>query len=358
MPLLDEFLSVETEHIDGLARRALIHRRLNQNELELADWTKVVRLDPKYANGHPWTYKGMVELTLGNSDEAIKSFTNAIDLEAQFLRYRNRATAYAIQSKIELALADFKKAAELDPKHQETWTNVGSTQMRLGLAKEAIAAFTTAIAINPESAADSLAMLPAAYILDGQTKIGLHELETLFKENPSDLANLHLSIAYLSTGKFESYKSECKELLNRLTPESKDKIATSVWICSLSPNALSDYAPLIQRVRQIVEQKPNDQQYLLRLGSILLRAGQYQEAKIEIEKGLSFPFKEDVSSAPYLYLFALLKEHLGDHESAVKQFDEAEKQAQAELGQYPRWNRKLAIQILGKEASEVVMAAK
>ncbi len=65
-----------------------------------------------------------------------------------------------------------------------------------------------------------------------------------------------------------------------------------------------------------------------------------------------------MSSAPYLYLFALLKVHLGEHDDAVKQFSEAEKQAQLELGQYPRWNRKLAIQILRKEVSEVVIAAK
>ena len=212
LSLINEFLSVENESLNGLAVRAQIYRCLNQDELELADWTEIVKRDPKEESA--WNDKGVNEFNLGNLEEALKSFTNAIDLGAQSVRYINRATAYTRQAKVELAAADFKKAAELDPKDQFSRTNLGRCQIQLGLAPEAIETLTTAIAINPESATDSRAIRATAYIVDGQTETGIYELETLFKEKQSDLANLFLSIAYLSTGKFESYVSECKELLH------------------------------------------------------------------------------------------------------------------------------------------------
>ena len=184
-------------------------------------------------------------------------------------------------------------------------------------------------------------------------------MERLFKEKPNDIVNEYLSIAYLSTGRFEAYKNECKELLNRLKLESTDdQILTVLRICSLYPDALSDFAPLIQHARRLVQKNPRNQKCLLRLGSILLRAGKYQEAQTEFEKGLLIPFLQDGSAVPYLYLFALLKKYLGEHDNAVKQFNEAEKHAQLELGRYPKWNQKLANQLLGEETKEIVMASK
>ncbi len=343
------------KHIGQVDKSAEWKKKLGEaggSEDEDVEWKR--KLD-----ANEWNNKGVNSSRLGKSEDAIRFFTNAIELEASPQHYKLRGKEYENLSNIEMAAADLKTAARLAPKNQEIWNTLGRLQVQLGLSLDAIDTLSVATAINTETDAESRAILATAYILDGQPETSIQVLETLFKEKPSNPGNLYLSLAYLSFGNFESYRSECEVLLARINAKSAElEKDTAVWICSLSPNALSDYAPAILLARNLVQARPREQQFILHLGSILLRAGQYEDAKIEFEKGTSLPFKRGDSSAPFLYLFALLKEHRGEHDQAVEQFEKAEKQAQLELSQLPRWNRKLAIQILGKEVKEIVIGAR
>ena len=86
----------------------------------MTDMNDTIRLDPNYALAY--FVRGRLSYMLGNSPAALEDFSKAIKLDAsEATSYFNRGIAYyVIGDRNPDAIADFKKAGELDPKDAYT----------------------------------------------------------------------------------------------------------------------------------------------------------------------------------------------------------------------------------------------
>ena len=84
----------------------------NDHAGAMADFTKVIELDP--TNLQAYICRGGDRIITKDLDGAVEDFTKAIELDPQMrsASYRNRAIAYKMQGKGDLAAADEKKAAD------------------------------------------------------------------------------------------------------------------------------------------------------------------------------------------------------------------------------------------------------
>lgn len=83
----------------------------------LQDYTRAIELDPKLA--HAWHNRGIVHYEIGDYRRAIEDLTRAIELRDHADSRGQRARAYFQLKAFEAALADARRAIEMDPKQQE-----------------------------------------------------------------------------------------------------------------------------------------------------------------------------------------------------------------------------------------------
>jgi tetratricopeptide (TPR) repeat protein len=98
-------------------KRGIAYYMKGEFDRAIADYTKVIALDPK--NAKAYYNRGLAYHEKGEVDRAIANYTKAIALDPNFaLAYNNRGVAYAMKGDKEQAIADFRKALEIDPLDQ------------------------------------------------------------------------------------------------------------------------------------------------------------------------------------------------------------------------------------------------
>lgn len=97
--------------------------------------------------------KGNAALAANNIPEAIKFYTEAINLDpSNAVLYSNRSAAYAKREQYDLALTDATKAVELKPDWSKAYSRKGAALAYLGNHDEAIATYEKGLEIDPNNA--------------------------------------------------------------------------------------------------------------------------------------------------------------------------------------------------------------
>jgi Flp pilus assembly protein TadD len=136
------------------------HARHGQHDLAIADFTEVIRQNPKDFTAY--TERGKSYRMKGKPDLAIADFTQVITLvvgEKGFSSnavagglapaYYGRGLAYADEGKHDQAIADFTEAIRINPYPQEDHRDRGLSFASKGEYEHAIADFTEAIRLGP-----------------------------------------------------------------------------------------------------------------------------------------------------------------------------------------------------------------
>ncbi len=103
-------------------------------------------------NADEWFWKGRAEYARGDYEEAIKSYSKAIELNPKDdVAYNNRGSAKNRLGHWKEAIEDFDEAINIKPGNGVAWSNRGAVKDHLGLHKEAIKDLDEAIRINAEN---------------------------------------------------------------------------------------------------------------------------------------------------------------------------------------------------------------
>jgi tetratricopeptide (TPR) repeat protein len=118
---IDEYtkaIDADPKFVKAYLNRGIDRKNKGDHQGAVADFTKVIELDPTNLQAH--MSRGSSRIFTNDLDGSVEDFTKAIELDTrpamQKVNYRNRAAAYNIQKKFDLAAADKKAADELDKK--------------------------------------------------------------------------------------------------------------------------------------------------------------------------------------------------------------------------------------------------
>jgi tetratricopeptide (TPR) repeat protein len=129
----------------------------NQNDFAAAAaaFEEVTQLSPETPEGH--TNLALAYIQLKKMDEAIQELEKAAELSADFRTWAQLAMAYVQVDRLQAATRSFETALEKehdpnDPIAYECWMALGSLYFADGRVPDSVAAYESALAINPNSA--------------------------------------------------------------------------------------------------------------------------------------------------------------------------------------------------------------
>jgi lipoprotein NlpI len=113
---LNQSIGLDPTYAMAYYSRGDLYKSKSDFDRALADMNDSIRLDPNYAPAY--SARGHLSYIKGNSPAALEDFTKSIKFDAgDALAYFNRGIAYyVVGGRTADAVADFKKAAELNPK--------------------------------------------------------------------------------------------------------------------------------------------------------------------------------------------------------------------------------------------------
>src|SRR5215470_9394771 len=95
------------------------------NDRAIADLTKAIEIDPKYAAAY--NSRGNAYRDRKDYDQAIADHTRAIEIDPKYAAaYNNRGNAYRDKKDYDQAIADYTTAIEIDPKYAAAYNNRGN----------------------------------------------------------------------------------------------------------------------------------------------------------------------------------------------------------------------------------------
>jgi tetratricopeptide (TPR) repeat protein len=139
------------DHVDEIQGETPATKISRNGEVRIAMDTK---------NAHVWNELGNIYLNAGTYDDAIASYSKAIELDRHFAwPYSNLALAYVQKGRFAEAILLYQRGIELFTSDRDkaiTWNRLGNVYRRINDYSNAIASYQTADELDPENATLSL----------------------------------------------------------------------------------------------------------------------------------------------------------------------------------------------------------
>lgn len=150
----DKVIELRPEVADSYNNRGYMHFRLRNNTQALEDFDKAIQLYGDSSNAFlAYFNRGLLRCSQGCSDLALADFNKVIELNPNYApAYVERGSAYDSKGRLDLALADFNRALQLRPGIPQAHNGRGWVYHQQRLFHKAIDEYTTAIRLNPNYA--------------------------------------------------------------------------------------------------------------------------------------------------------------------------------------------------------------
>jgi tetratricopeptide (TPR) repeat protein len=368
-------IELDPKYAAAWKTRGWTYNELHQYDKAIADLNKAIEVDPKYAAA--WNNRGNAYFGLKQNDKAVADYTKAIELDPKdAVVWSNRGNTYRVLKQNDKAVADYTKAIELDPKNAMAWNNRGHAYNGIKQYDKAIADFSKAIELD----------LKLAWYNRGATYAGLKQWDKAIADyskaielNPKNAYLWHVrALVCLRAGDRDGYRKDCARMLEHFG-ETQDQVTAFwvAWTCVLASDAVTEPERVVQVAEKAVAKDPNKRQHLDALGAALYRAGRFDEAAKRLSEANAA--KLDAYYTPvHTWLFLAMTHHRLGHadearqwlDKAVQAIDEAAnepakpeagpsgKANETQAGTPLRWDRRLTFQLLRREAEELIAVKK
>jgi serine/threonine protein kinase/tetratricopeptide (TPR) repeat protein len=160
-----------------------------------------------------------------------------------------------------------------------------------------------------------------------------------------------LAILALMRGDKPGYQQVCRDMVTKAAALNNDEFTSfAAYSCCLGPGAVEDYTPIIDIARRSLARRPTSGQRRQILGALLLRAGQYEEARERLREAILATDDPQGSSIFGRYLVSMANHHLGRADDARQSLRLA-----SAIGRgYMNWRFNAIHQLLSREAAQVL----
>lgn len=268
---------------------------------------------------------GNAFLALGLLDEAEKNSQLALSLAPDCVAcYQTLAQVADRQDNSEKALAYLVAAKKLAPEDPEVLFEFGKVCLERNLVDDALPALTKAVEREPDN--DSYVyVLGSAKVAKGQLPDALALFQRLLQKHPHDAVLMYATGAvYYLQGKY----SEAEALLKQSLAAQPNQVAASYYL-GLTYDAIGDDDRAIPVFRELLKSNPKHAPSYVKLGGILLRVHQYEDAQQNLERAVSL----DPDSVEAHYQLGLLLRRLGKSAESESEFTESRKLEAAQRAQ-------------------------
>jgi WD40 repeat protein/tetratricopeptide (TPR) repeat protein len=276
---------------------------------------------------------GAVDEAMQVLQKLVPAYPDESDYAAELARaYFRRASTWK-QDESDKALLDLDEAIRLDPEFGEALGRRATIHLERGDFDNAIPDLSQRVDIE-----------------SGTTKA---------------IADYWMALACLGTGETDRYRATCSDVVehfgNSQTPEEAHWTA---WTCLLAPEAVENYARVVQLAEQAVVADPKSHSYLKTLGGILYRACRCEEAVqrlTEADKLAESADPASKSSPAYTWYFLAMAHHKLGHDAEARTWlAKANEWTEKVLREHEDgtaalpWNRKLTLKLFREEAETLL----
>jgi tetratricopeptide (TPR) repeat protein len=271
---------------------------------------------------------GNAFLALGMLDQAERDSQRALSLAPDCVAcYQTLAEIAERQDNSEKALAYLVAAKGRAPEHPDVLFQFGKVCLERNLVDDALPALTHAVELKPDNDSYVYA-LGSANVARGNLPNALALFNRLLEKHPNEAG---LTYAIGAVYYLQTKYSEAEASLKQSLAAQPNQIAASYYL-ALTYDAIGDDDRAIPIFRDLLKKHPQHAPSYVKLGGILVRAHQYEEAQGYLERAVSL----DSDSVEAHYQLGLLLGRLGKPEESETQFAqsrklEAEQRAQKDV---------------------------
>lgn len=266
----------------------------------------------------PLAFKlGKGYLSLGELDRAEKNFQLALALNPACAACNQSLAEIAErQGNTEKALAYLVTAKRQDPEDPEILFAFGKVCLERNLLEDAVPALAKAVALEP-GRDPYVYVLASAHVAKGNLARAAALLAGLLQKHPHDaILNYAIGAVYFLEGKYAQAESSLKRSLET----QPDQVAASYYL-GLTYDAVGRSDRAVAVFRDLLKSHSEHAPSYVKLGSILLRQHQYDEALQDLQRAILL----DPLSVQGHYQLGLLLRRLGRTAESDDQFAESRK---------------------------------
>jgi tetratricopeptide (TPR) repeat protein len=252
---------------------------------------------------------------LGLFDRAESSAQLALSLDPRCTAcYQGLAQIAEHQNNSEKAVSFLVKAKQLAPQDPEVLFEFGKVCLERNLLDDALPALSKAVELKPEN--DSYVyVLGSANVGKGRLPDALELFQRLLQKHPDDaLLNYAVGAVYYLQNKY----SEAEASLKKSLAAQPNQIPAGYYL-ALTYDAIGDDDRAIPIFRDLLKNNPEHVPSYVKLGGILVRQHQYEEAERDLERAVSL----DPNSVEGHYQLGLVLRRLGKGSESETQFAES-----------------------------------
>jgi tetratricopeptide (TPR) repeat protein len=218
------------------------------------------------------------------------------------------------QGSSEKALSFLVKAKQLAPQDPEVLYEFGQVCLERNLLDDAMPALSKAVAMQPDNDLYVYA-LGSANVGKGDLPSALELFASLLKKHPQDAGLTYaIGAVYYLQSKFNDAEASLKQSL-ALKP---DQVPAAYYL-ALTYDAMGDDDRAIPIFHNLLQGNPQHAPSYVKLGEILVRRHQYDEARHVLEKAISL----DPNSVEAHYQLGVVLRRLGKPTESETQFAES-----------------------------------